>query len=1005
MSEDWISLLAEDCESNPYDHKSFLHMKDFSSTTTSDQYDFKFEYKTPVIDIWLPTEGQSTNSESDVIEPPPVFPQAKLSTLSWSLPILLLQSVQSFTNRLAHGTSKTIQFSYQASSLQCQHAIKNLHSYLIHDRVMRTKVYHGLMVSSEVVQETVHFGSDRVSSFASDYIQGPLFADDPEIQHTRKLARSTAWDTLPLRCALASLTWKQLRLVAATKLDNEQSETPIRLTTTLALWSFLAGLGEQIRQSVYHGLSSSESSGSKGSVQWRFDGSSLTGDEIYNDTDYNDDDDGDREEWVDPSSSNPVDDIANLVPSQRFDQWWLADKAQMGDIEAQFALSRFFCPPEFHKLLHCESCQQYFSPCRFRHHCRACGSSVCKKCSPSRRTIVHLGFDKPVRCCRYCSDELDREAHFNQLHWRELRVRAFLGNALLPYSPASVDTKVDKIMRVLDGTLIVAKKTIVFNYPAYLLLEAVDIVRRYGMSGLAGVLLRKDFLYAVETLKRISGLDKMFKLSLHELTACIYYKLAIDRGIRGCDPNGEHILHEEQSQEQERIYYGSIGEEAQSSGNTRSALLKDLDEAIKYAPLALQAVYEQSEIECQRLAFSQGWCTILCCVDSAPEQPAYALFANQDRANINSKRTNEIRPEIVLAIRGTSSVQDVVTDIRSAPHKFPPSSQEIDDAISGLYRSRDTSNCYGTAQQVEVDASSSEGAEYVPVTLSQWEWTQDMQDQRYACRGMAVSALWLLSQVGPSLFLLASQGYDVVITGHSLGAGVASLLVDMLRNKLSNVRAVVYGSPSCVDRETAKLLERHVLSVVLRDDFISRVTPQSIRLLMSELLVFRAQVFRHLEQDWRDVIARLGSLWSPRWRDSKQTGRTVTDTSTVIDGLYNVKSTPSEQSDEGEIIPEEKIPDLWLPGRLMHLYSYRGQYRVSAVGADFPSLRRIEVQGNMFNDHMSSEIFDALLEVIFFILLYLYIYNSTIYLYIVLYLYIFIYIYLYLYLYRIAIFV
>ena len=48
---------------------------------------------------------------------------------------------------------------------------------------------------------------------------------------------------------------------------------------------------------------------------------------------------------------------------------------------------------------------------------------------------------------------------------------------------------------------------------------------------------------AVETLKRISGIDHMFSLSLHELTACIYYKLAIDRGLRGCDPDSEDREH------------------------------------------------------------------------------------------------------------------------------------------------------------------------------------------------------------------------------------------------------------------------------------------------------------------------------------------------------------------------------------------------------------------------------------------------------------------------------
>lgn len=35
----------------------------------------------------------------------------------------------------------------------------------------------------------------------------------------------------------------------------------------------------------------------------------------------------------------------------------------------------------------------------------------------------------------------------------------------------------------------------------------------------------------------------MFSMSLHELTACIYYKLAIDRGLRGCNPEGERIAH------------------------------------------------------------------------------------------------------------------------------------------------------------------------------------------------------------------------------------------------------------------------------------------------------------------------------------------------------------------------------------------------------------------------------------------------------------------------------
>jgi hypothetical protein len=35
----------------------------------------------------------------------------------------------------------------------------------------------------------------------------------------------------------------------------------------------------------------------------------------------------------------------------------------------------------------------------------------------------------------------------------------------------------------------------------------------------------------------------MFSLSLHELTACVYYKLAIERGLRGSHPDSERLAH------------------------------------------------------------------------------------------------------------------------------------------------------------------------------------------------------------------------------------------------------------------------------------------------------------------------------------------------------------------------------------------------------------------------------------------------------------------------------
>ena len=63
--------------------------------------------------------------------------------------------------------------------------------------------------------------------------------------------------------------------------------------------------------------------------------------------------------------------------------------------------------------------------------------------------------------------------------------------------------KTSKAIRIAECSLSVVKNTVYLNYPARVIIETVSILKQYGMSGLAGVLMRKDFVEAVETLKRI----------------------------------------------------------------------------------------------------------------------------------------------------------------------------------------------------------------------------------------------------------------------------------------------------------------------------------------------------------------------------------------------------------------------------------------------------------------------------------------------------------------------
>lgn len=161
---------------------------------------------------------------------------------------------------------------------------------------------------------------------------------------------------------------------------------------------------------------------------------------------------------------------------------------------------------------------------------------------------------------------------------------------------------------------------------------------------------------------------------------------------------------------------------------------------------------------------------------------------------------------------------------------------------------------------------------------------------------------------------------------------------------------------------------------------------------MRELLVFRQQVFRHLRQDWTDVIARARDLWSPksRTRDcqtgfesqvafgattdmsrnntSSANGSTnVAVKSAGIPSSHNSPSVVSDSDDTPVVVDDQDrgdwIPSLWLPGRVLHLYSHAGRYKAVKVSRALPTLRKIEIQGNIFTDHATQTIFDALLEV------------------------------------------
>eukprot|EP00850_Spirogloea_muscicola_P003634 SM000014S00422 [mRNA] locus=s14:1259732:1262860:- [translate_table: standard] len=134
----------------------------------------------------------------------------------------------------------------------------------------------------------------------------------------------------------------------------------------------------------------------------------------------------------------------------------------------------------------------------------------------------------------------------------------------------------------------------------------------------------------------------------------------------------------------------------------------------------------------------------------------------------------------------------------------------------------------------------------------------------YAHSGMLGAAKWLLREEIPGVrqLLAENKGYGLVITGHSLGAGTATLLTMMLRSQqsskegsirspisqhlgvpLTSILCWAFACPPCVDQPLASA-SSFVRTVVLANDVVARASASALEDLRSEIIT----------TDWSQVL-------------------------------------------------------------------------------------------------------------------------------------------------------
>ena len=293
---------------------------------------------------------------------------------------------------------------------------------------------------------------------------------------------------------------------------------------------------------------------------------------------------------------------------------------------------------------------------------------------------------------------------------------------------------------------------------------------------------------------------------------------------------------------------------------------------------------------------------------------------------------------LIISIRGTLSLHDLLTDLRGEPGVILDSHPDW------------------TGHQGMVNA-----AKYVMMRLHGQETEREQRTSNRNSRGAARNK----DLLNTCLIDPEYEGFDIVVTGHSLGAGTATILAFLLRDSYPETRVTCYAySPpgGLLSLAASRESEKFTVSVVVGDDVIPRLSLTNIGALSRDIkhVISTCQLPKYQVFGYGFMACCCRRQNTPLTRELERLGHNSSAASNqgiLNDSSEELLSSVPCSSESGS--PQNHVllamPPMYLPGRVIHIQELSGD-GYSVTEQDKFVFQQILVSPRMLNDHFPNNL-------------------------------------------------